>query len=79
MKERLFNPLAHEFARRECAIHAKMKHENIAKLYDYSESASEYELYMEYADKGDYLCRKILDVSCPSNIANYLVLGAYTH
>lgn len=40
-----------------------MHHGNIVKLYDYAESKHEYQLYMEYADMGDYLCEKILDVS----------------
>jgi hypothetical protein len=32
-------------------------------LYDYSENEKAYELYMEFADMGDYLPNKILDVS----------------
>jgi hypothetical protein len=33
-----------------------MDHENIVKLYDYAENHKEYQIYMEYADLGDYLC-----------------------
>ena len=54
--------MAHDFARKECSIHSSMHHPNVVKLYDYTESPDEYQLYMEYADQGDYLCQKILDV-----------------
>jgi hypothetical protein len=40
-----------------------MRHPNIIRLYDYAESEKEYQLYMEYAEKSDYLCEKILEVS----------------
>jgi hypothetical protein len=40
-----------------------MRHPNIIRLYDYAESEKEYQLYMEYAERGDYLCDKILEVS----------------
>jgi hypothetical protein len=40
-----------------------MCHENIVELYEYSESDSEYAMYMELADRGDYLSKKILDVN----------------
>lgn len=43
-------------------IHSKMNNENIIKLYEYAETESEYQLYMEFADRTDYLCRKIMDV-----------------
>jgi serine/threonine protein kinase len=54
--------MAHAFARRECSLHSMMDHPNIIKLYDYAENNNEYSLFMEYADRGDYLCQKILDV-----------------
>lgn len=54
--------LAKKFARRECEIHQKMKHENIIKLYEYRETQDEYQLYMEYANKGEFLAKKILEV-----------------
>jgi hypothetical protein len=63
------SPLAHDFARRECQIHSRMRHPNIICLYDYVESDHEYQLYMEHAEKSDYLCQKILDVStCYVNV-----------
>ena len=40
-----------------------MDHENIIKLFDYVETPQDYQLYMEYADRSDYLSIKILDVS----------------
>ena len=44
----------------ECTIHSAMNHENIVKLYDYTETEDEYLLYMEFCDKGDYLAHKIV-------------------
>ena len=51
----------------ECAIHSKMDHENIVKLYEYTETKSDYVLYMEYCDHPDYLSNKILEVSKMKN------------
>ena len=56
------NDLSHEFAKRECSVHSQLDHQNIVKLYEYTESAKEYQLYMEFADRSDYLSKKILDV-----------------
>lgn len=39
-----------------------MQHDNIVKLYDYTETDDEYILFMEFCDKGDYLANKILNV-----------------
>ena len=39
-----------EYAKRECAIHASLDHENIVKLYDYSETDENIELFMEYCN-----------------------------
>ncbi len=62
-KDKLFNDLSHKFARQECSVHSQLYHENIIKLYEYAETQKEYQLFMEYADRTDYLCRKIFDVS----------------
>jgi serine/threonine protein kinase len=75
MKSDLMSPLSHEFARRECSIHSRMRHPNIIRLYDYAESEREYQLYMEYAERSDFLCEKILEVSnltC-NNAATYII------
>lgn len=37
-----------------------MNHDNIVKLFDYTETQDEYVLYMEYCDRADYLTDKIL-------------------
>ena len=48
--------VAHDFARRECMLHASLDHPNIIKLFGYSESQAEYLLFMEYAGANcDYL------------------------
>ena len=61
-KEKLMSDLGHEFAKRECSVHSQLSHQNIIRLYEYAESAKEYQLYMEFADRSDYLSKKILDV-----------------
>jgi len=62
MKDRLTNPLAQKYARQECTIHSHMDHDNIVKLFDYTETKEEYVLYMEFCDRADYLAQKILEV-----------------
>lgn len=62
MKDKLNNELATFFAKKECSVQAAMNHENIIKLYEYVETPKEYILYMEFAEKSDYLSKHILDV-----------------
>lgn len=50
MKDKLFNDLSKFFAKKECAVHYLMKHPNIVEVYDYIETPTEYQLFMEYAD-----------------------------
>lgn len=40
-----------------------MEHENVVKLYEYTETKDEFVLYMEYCDLAGYLPDKILEVS----------------
>ena len=51
-----------------------MEHDNIVKLYDYTETNDEYLLYMEYCDKGDYLAQKILEVNLIKTGQNIMML-----
>ena len=52
--------LGHEFARRECMIHAQVHHPNIIRVLDTCETADRYIIYMEYAGiQSNYLQRKI--------------------
>lgn len=62
-KDKLFNELSRFFAKKECAIHNAMRHPNIVELFEYTETPKEYIMYMELADQGDYLSKKILDVN----------------
>ncbi len=62
-KDKLLNPLAYKFAKQECAIHSMMDHQNVVKLYNYTETQQEYVLFMEFCDKYDYLSNKILEVT----------------
>lgn len=53
--------VAHDFAQRECTVHASLNHANIVKLYGYTETSTDYVLVMEYAGENcDYLSRKVL-------------------
>lgn len=63
LKDKLLNPIATKFAKQECAIHSLMDHDNVVKLYEYTETQDEYVLYMEYCDKANYFADKILEVS----------------
>jgi serine/threonine protein kinase len=52
-------------AENECTIHAMMNHENIIKLHSYFETAEEYVLLMEYANKAIYLQELTYDNHTP--------------
>lgn len=62
MKSRLSCHLAYTYARTECDIHEKLQHPNVLQMYHHEETQESYILYLEYADKHDYLAEKILDV-----------------
>ncbi len=52
--------LGHEFAKRECFLHAKICHPNIIQVLDVCETPKCYVLFMEYAGYGsNYFARKI--------------------
>ncbi len=51
-----------EYAKKECIIHAMMKHENVVKLHEYAENEEEFVLYMEYCNDSDYFNEKINEV-----------------
>jgi hypothetical protein len=40
-----------------------MNHENVVELFEYTETSSEYVLFLEYCDRAEYLANKILEVS----------------
>ena len=47
-------------------------HNNVVKLYDRAETDKDYQMFMEYCDKGDYFADKILEVSL-----QYLLYNTY--
>jgi serine/threonine protein kinase len=51
-----------EYAKRECAIHALLDHENLVKLYDYTETEDNIELFMEFCNDAQYLEQLIDEV-----------------
>lgn len=63
--------MAYFFAKKECSVHYAMQHESIIKLYEYVETPAHYLLFMEFADRSDYLSRKILDVTKFSEYIEY--------
>lgn len=50
LKKSMLNEDTIEYAKRECGIHAMLDHENIVKLYDYTETEEHFEMYMEYCN-----------------------------
>lgn len=63
-KDKLTTEESWEFARKEFEIHKSVSdHPNIVKLYYERETDSTFELYMEFANKSNYLADKILEVS----------------
>ena len=53
-----------KYAKQECGIHEMVSnHNNVVKLYDQAENEKEFQMFMEYCDKGDYFADKINDVS----------------
>jgi serine/threonine protein kinase len=54
-----------ESSKRECAIHATLKHKNIIEMYEYAENDIEIAIYMEHANKPFYLNELILEKHTP--------------
>ena len=65
LKEKLVSEESLKAAENEWAIHSYMSHENIIKLYNYSECEAEFTLFMEYANKNTYLQEMIFDNHTP--------------
>ena len=63
-KDKLLNEDTWKYAKQECGIHEMVSnHNNVVKLYDQAENEKEFQMFMEYCDKGDYFADKINDVS----------------
>lgn len=67
MKDKLVSEVQHRYARQECYIHSRLKHENIVELYDYTEDDSQFVLLMEYINDASYFEDKLENVSAPHN------------
>lgn len=52
-------------ARKECAIQKLFDHDNVVKLYEYTENEDEFVLFMEYANEPNYFDRKICEEHTP--------------
>ena len=51
------------FVQRECTIHSSLHHPNVICLFKYGEDGESYNLIMEYANRGNYLEQKLIDVN----------------
>ena len=66
LKEKLLNQDTYNYAKQEAAIHEMVSnHNNVVRLYDQKEDEKQFQMIMEYADKGDYFADKINEVSQP--------------
>ena len=64
VKAKLTDDQAKEYAKAEPEIHQWLStHNNVVRLYDQKETPEEYQMYMEYCDKGGALAEKVLEVS----------------
>ena len=62
-KSKLMDEVGVNFARTECAVHSQFDHDNIVKLYEYTENESEFVLFMEYCNDANYFDDKLVEVS----------------
>jgi serine/threonine protein kinase len=53
------NEVQTNYAKQECVIHSRLRHENVVELYHYTEDPDEYVLFMEYCNDANYLEQKI--------------------
>ena len=52
-----------DFARKECVIHSCLKHDNVVKLHEYTESEEDFVIFMEYCNDANYFDDKLVNVS----------------
>lgn len=68
-KKMLFTKYQNEQAKIECIIHSHLKcHDNVVKLYEYTETDDSYVMFMEYCNDADYLDNKI--INCKAEISD---------
>jgi len=66
------------YARQEAEIHKMVSnHNNVVKLYADRETETEFEFYIEYCDRENYLADKILERTNP--VSNTEKLLSYSH
>lgn len=53
------------FAYKECVVHSQLRHDNVVKLHEYTESDEAFVLFMEYCNDAAYFDDKIIEVSLP--------------
>jgi len=64
-KSKLMDEVGVNFARTECAVHSQFDHDNIVKLYEYTENESEFVLFMEYCNDANYFDDKLVERLTP--------------
>mgnify|MGYP006174380515 CR=1 FL=1 len=62
-KDKLMGDLSIQYARKECVLHSQLDHDNVVKLFDYTESEKDFVLFMEYCNNANYFDEKIVEVS----------------
>ena len=64
VKAKLTDDQTWGYAKAESDLHEQLSnHNNVVRLYDQRETPDEYQMYMEYCDKGGAIADKILEVS----------------
>lgn len=77
IKDKLITEEQLKAAEIECVLHSLMMHENVIKLYNYSENDSEFAMIMEYANMGTHLQDLILEQHTPIEDEQEIQLFAY--
>lgn len=64
-KDKLMGDLSIQYARKECVLHSQLDHDNVVKLFDYTESEKDFVLFMEYCNNANYFDEKIVEQLTP--------------
>ena len=63
LKKKLQDQHGVNFAYKECVLHSLLEHDNVVKLHEYTETETEFVLFMEYCNDAEYFDNKIVEVS----------------
>mmetsp|Transcript_29719 Transcript_29719/g.34060 ORF Transcript_29719/g.34060 Transcript_29719/m.34060 type:complete len:198 (-) Transcript_29719:283-876(-) len=77
LKDKLITEYQIKAAEIECSIHSHMSHENVIKLFNYTENEKEIVLIMEYANQATYLLDLVSEQHTPVEDEQELQVYAY--